>query len=159
MSKSSIFCFFMMYQRLLKESFIPCVTGYIIWNKKDRSKVHCIQVGLVISIYKITITVYIHILFLILPICRVRMYYFIECSFYISNLKSIYVFFMKFSLYFLACRVFYDQRQICYTTGDGIYNYWLAIESSYNTQCSKANLWSMSLRFDHLDERELLDAS
>ena len=101
-SKSSIFCFFMMYQRLLKESFIPCVTGYTILNKKDRSKVHCIQVGLVISIYKITITVYIHILFLILPICRVRMYYFIECSFYISNLKSIYVFFHEI-LFIFSC--------------------------------------------------------
>ena len=99
MSKSSIFCFFMMYQRLLKEM---CVTGYIILNKKDRSKVHCIKVGLVISIYKITITVYIHILFLILPICRVRMYYFMECSFHISNLKSIYVFFHEI-LFIFSC--------------------------------------------------------
>jgi len=54
----------MMYQRLLKEI---CVTGYYnIVNKKDRT---CIQVGLVIYIYKITITVYNHgKLFLILPI-------------------------------------------------------------------------------------------
>ena len=157
MSKSSIFCFFMMYQRLLKEM---CVTGYIILNKTDRSKAHCIQVGLEISIYKITISVYIHgILFLILPIWRIFMYYFMECSFIFPIWRVFMYFFMKFSLYFLICRVFYDQRQICYTTGDGIYNYWLAIESSYNIQCSKANLWSMSLRFDHLDERELLDAS
>jgi len=64
MSKSSIICFVMMYQRLLKEI---CVTGYYnIVNKKDRT---CIQVGLVIYIYKITITVYNHgKLFLILPI-------------------------------------------------------------------------------------------